>query len=216
MTATRTRARGLASVHADIARYYTDTVKAHGPTPAGVDWACERTQQMRFIQLLRICKLETPLSLNDIGCGYGALAGFLRTRHPRAAVDYWGVDVSGAMIAHARRQHSPPSRFSVSHVSPRVADYSVASGIFNVKLDQPQRVWTGFIEATLADMRANSRKGFAFNMLAPMPGGIQGKTELYCTSPQPWIDHCERALGTRVEIAGDYGMREFTILATPR
>ena len=81
-----------------------------------------------------------PFSLNDIGCGYGALLSYLKKRHRRASIDYLGVDLSAAMITHAKRLFGdrPLTTFEAACHGTRVADYSVASGIFNVKLDQPR------------------------------------------------------------------------------
>ena len=65
--------RNLATVHAGISDYYTGKIKKFGATPLGMDWTCVPTQQVRFIQLLKLCDFTAPFSLNDLGCGYGAL-----------------------------------------------------------------------------------------------------------------------------------------------
>src|SRR5438105_10572428 len=119
----------LDAVCADIARYYTGKIAAHGPTARGVDWACTPTQELRFVQLLKICDFAGPISLNDIGCGWGALLGFLR-QHKPSEVDYLGVDVSALMISEARRLWAGHAKadFAVGRASPRAADYCIASG----------------------------------------------------------------------------------------
>ena len=208
---------GLVAVHAAIARYYTDTVQTHGATPHGVDWTCVPTQELRFVQLLKLCDFTAPFSLNDLGCGYGALLAFLAKRHRGCKVDYLGVDLSGAMIAQAhdlwakRRR----TRFLVSHASPRSADYSLASGIFNVRLDPSAARWTRFIATTLEQLHATSRRGFAVNFLAPLPRGITGTPALYRAPPGLWRRYCEQTLGAEVEVLTGYGMREFTLLVRP-
>jgi SAM-dependent methyltransferase len=209
--------RALAALREDVARYYSAKVERYGPTPEGVDWTCEPTQQLRFVQLLRLCDFSEPFSLNDLGCGWGALHGFIRQRHRGARVDYAGVDVSAAMIdaARARWANRRQVTFAVGHGCTRIADYSVASGIFNVRIDQPLALWESFIEQVLRDLAAHSRRGFAVNFLNVLPQGVEGKRELYRTPPQPWADFCRRELGARVEVLDSYGMREFTLLARP-
>jgi SAM-dependent methyltransferase len=204
----------LDAVYAGIERYYTAKIAKHGPTPFGVDWESVPAQQLRFVQLLKVCDLSRPLSLNDIGCGWGALLGFLEQR-AAAKVDYVGVDLSPVMIAQARRLWAghPHSSFAVGSASTREADYCVASGIFNVKLSQPTELWTAFVEAALDDMRANSRRGFAINFLAPLEPGAPGTPELYRPAPGIWREYCERRLGASVEVLASYGMREYTLLA---
>lgn len=206
---------GLSDVHSEIALYYTQKIQAHGATPLGVDWPCQPTQELRFVQLLRLCDLTAPFSLNDVGCGYGALLALLARRHPRVAIDYLGVDLSEAMVASAvqrwrKRRHT---RFAVGSSATRPADYSIASGIFNVKLHQPEKAWGDFIRHTLGDMARHSQYGFAVNFLAPLADGEHGKPELYRASPEQWIEYCTREWGAQVELLNNYGMREFTLLA---
>ena len=88
----------------------------------------------------------------------------------------------------------------------------MASGIFNVKLGHPARVWTHFIRTTLVEMHATSRRGFAVNFLAPGAPGQPAVAELYRTAPESWVSFCERSTGGSVEVLSDYGMREFTLL----
>ncbi len=206
--------QNLPHLHADVERYYTQKVLTHGATALGVDWTCQPTQELRFVQLLKLCNFRQPFSLNDVGCGYGALLAFLAKRHRGANVDYLGTDLSPAMIAQAKpsRRSSIRSQFVVTGAIPRVADYSVASGIFNVRLEQSLACWTFFVEQMLTAMHAASRLGFAVNFLAPLGPGMQGISELYRTSPEVWVHYCERQFNARVELASAYGMSEFTLL----
>ncbi|MDP1884924.1 trans-aconitate 2-methyltransferase [Polaromonas sp.] len=204
----------LVQVHSGIERYYSQKVLAHGATALGVDWTCQPTQELRFVQILKLCDFRQPFSLNDVGCGYGALLAFLAKRHRGAKVDYLGTDLSQAMIDQAKPSPRPSirSQFVVTGGIPRVADYSVASGIFNVKLNQPTARWTLFIQQMLAGMHAASRLGFAVNFLAPPGPDMQAIPELYRVSPDVWIRHCERQFGAKVELVEGYGMREFTLI----
>ncbi len=204
----------LADTYASVARYYSAKMLRHGPTPRGVDWTCTATQELRFVQLLRICGSSTRFSLNDFGCGYGAVLAFLEKRHQRADVDYLGLDLSATMVRRAQRQWNrrADTRFVAGATSPRTADYSIASGICNVKLSEPLDRWTGFIARTLADMAATSRRGFAANFLAPRDREDEAEPELYRSVPAPWIGYCERTLGGSVELVTGYGLREFTLL----
>jgi SAM-dependent methyltransferase len=206
--------RSLIHLHADVERYYTQKVLMYGATAPGVDWTCRPTQELRFVQLLKLCDFRLPFSLNDVGCGYGALLSFLAKRHRGAKVDYLGTDLSQAMIDQVKPSRRPSirSRFVVASSIPRVADYSVASGIFNVRLQQSTACWTLFVEQMLTAMHAASRLGFAVNFLAPVGSGMQDIPELYRTSPEVWMHYCERQFNAKVELARDYGMCEFTLL----
>lgn len=214
MTASLSAGEGLAELYRDIDQYYSEKIQAHGATPLGVAWPCQPTQELRFVQLLRVWEAQTSFSLNDLGCGYGALLAFLARRHRRKKIDYLGLDLSAPMIAEARRLWGkrPDTEFLVAHASPRVADYSLASGIFNVKLNQSEALWTHFVETTLTAMRAASRRGFAVNFLAPLAPGETAQAELYRTPPGLWQSYCEESFQAQVEVLQGYGMREFTLL----
>ena len=207
--------RCLADVYAGIERYYSARVAKYGATPPGVDWTCMPTQELRFVQLLKLCDFAEPFSLNDLGCGYGALLAYLARSHARANVDYLGIDLSAAMIRRARRlwRNHDQATFVVANDSRRIADYSVASGIFNVILDQPVRLWQHFVATTLSRMHATSRRGFAVNFMTRPARGKAARPGLYCISPEPWIRYCEQKLGAKVELITEYGLREFTLLA---
>ena len=207
----------LSDVYSNIEAYYSARVAKYGATPLGVDWSCQATQSFRFVHLLRICDFSAPFSLNDIGCGYGALATFLAMRYPESTIDYLGLDLSRTMIRRARRRFSSPGqRFVVGAASPRIADYSVASGVMNVNCGFSRSIWEGFVATTLREMRRASRRGFSVNFLADAThagmSAVPSVESLYRTSPEPWIRYCERELRCCVETVDNYGMNEFTLL----
>jgi SAM-dependent methyltransferase len=211
-------AQSIESVCEIIENYYTARISKYGATPLGVDWTCIATQELRFVQLLKICQLTASFSLNDLGCGYGALIAYLSKRHADAGIDYLGVDLSAAMISNARRlySHRPSTRFSVGRTCSRAADYSVGSGIFNVRLNQDFETWECFIAQTLLDMKADSRRGFSVNFMLPDASPDVPNEVLYRTTPERWTEFCEDRLDCRVETITNYGLREFTLLARPR
>ena len=197
-----------------VERYYSAKVLTYGPTPLGVDWSCVPTQEMRFVQLLKVCDFDGPLRLNDIGCGYGALLAFLGKRHRRKTIDYLGLDISPAMVAQAKKRwkHRANAAFEVASCGFRLADYAVASGIFNVKLSQPLALWEQMVARMLHDMHACSQRGFAVNFLAPLPDGVPQVAELYRVPPEVWSGYCQQTLGAQVEVVTGYGLREYTLL----
>jgi SAM-dependent methyltransferase len=205
-------------VYSGVEAYYGARVTKYGATPRGVDWSCQATQWLRFVQLLRICDFEAPFALNDVGCGYGALCAFLDLRYPDSRVDYLGVDLSRAMVSRAQRRfRRPDRRFVVGKASPRLADYSVASGIMNVNVGNSRPVWEYLVAAVLQDMRRTSRRGFSVNFMSDVVAASDAPdkslaTRLYRTSPARWIPYCEKVLGCSVETLDNYGMGEFTLL----
>ena len=203
----------LARIHASVDAYYSSKVESFGATPRGVDWTCEATQKLRFVQLLRHCDTTSRASINDLGCGYGALLAFCRERAPAWQLDYLGIDLSGAMVraAQATWHDEAGVRFVQGTRSPRVADYSIASGIFNVCGAIERDGWEGFIRTTLRAMKASTRRAVAVNFMAPPASGPSAPSQLYRTRAAPWIEFCEDELGARTTLIGHYGLREFTL-----
>lgn len=66
------------------------------------------------------------------------------------------------MITHAERRFGAwhGVRFAVGERCDRVADYTVASGIFNVQLGRPRAAWEALIETTLHEMFEASARGW--------------------------------------------------------
>lgn len=197
-----------------VGGYYTGKVNEFGPTPWGVDWTCELTQNLRFIQLLKVCGRRRRFSINDLGCGYGALFSFLEKRYGSGTPDYVGIDVSPAMIDHAIRLwcHYTPARFQVSSRFSRAADFSIASGVFNVHLGFDETRWEEFVQETLIELRRASRQGFAVNFMRIPAEGLTPLPGLYRTTPERWVGFCQTEFGAEVTVLRDYGLREFTLL----
>jgi trans-aconitate methyltransferase len=208
----------LDQIAGDVTDYYASALAQHGATPRGVDWSCKPTQELRFVQLLRLCSFRVALSLNDVGCGYGALRGFLHRRHRLAKIDYLGVDLSEAMVDSARSRwgHVPQTRFETAGASMRMADYSLASGLFNVRLHHSDADWEQWVAHTLQSLHTSSQLGFAVNFLAPAQPGEASPQALYRPAIEQWKSFCESELQSSVEPITGYGMREYTLLVRRR
>jgi SAM-dependent methyltransferase len=194
-----------------VEHYYSGKVGEHGPTPQGADWRDESTQHLRFAQLLSVSEGKGPFRLNDYGCGYGALAGYLR--HEGYRVSYRGYDISEPMLAAARAAHDglDDVSFTNSEAELQPADYTVASGIFNVKLDAEEDRWRDYVLRTLDRLSELSTRGFAFNMLTSYSDPELMRPDLYYPDPAFVFDHCKRRYSRHVALLHDYGLWEFTV-----
>jgi SAM-dependent methyltransferase len=201
------------SILRDVERYYTGKFEEHGPTPQGVDWNSSESQELRFAQLLRVAEGVTgAFSLNDFGCGYAALVAYMDSR--RREVLYCGFDLSTEMLAYARAayEHRPLVRFVRQAADLPIADYTVASGIFNVKLENDDEAWTRYVLETVAQIAATCSKGFAFNMLTAYSDPHRMRGDLFYGDPRFFFDHCKREYSRNVALLHDYGLYEFTLI----
>jgi SAM-dependent methyltransferase len=196
----------------EVADYYSAKLAEHGETPRGVDWNGEESQTLRFAQLAKIIQSPSTFSLNDLGCGYGALFDYLMSVSQNFI--YHGCDVSSDMInaAHTRYTNHPNAHFVVASEPPEVADYSIASGIFNVRLGRNDVEWQEYLEATLEVLNQKSNQGFAFNCLTSYSDADKKRDYLYYADPNGLFDLCKRRYSRHVALLHDYGLYEFTIL----
>jgi SAM-dependent methyltransferase len=200
------------SIREQVKDYYERKLRMHGPTPAGVDWNSVQSQELRFAQFERLWRHEPEASVLDYGCGYGALASFLRAQGHRG--EYVGFDLSEEMIGVARREAEavPACRFTACRSEVTPCDYVVASGVFNVKQDVTDEGWRSFVDATVADLASLASRGFAFNALTEYSDADRRRADLYYANPLYWFDHCKRTYGQAVALLHDYPLWEFTII----
>ncbi|VVE84724.1 class I SAM-dependent methyltransferase [Pandoraea sputorum] len=196
----------------EVATYYSGKLAEHGETPRGVDWNSEAGQTARFTQLVKLLPPQDDFLIQDIGCGYGALYEFLSTRYDTFA--YRGIDVSEAMLrsARARLGTAKNIEFKATLDKGDFADFSVASGIFNVKLNRSDEEWRDYVEQTLERMAETSRKGFAFNCLTSYSDAEYMRADLFYADPCRLFDFCKRKFSRNVALLHDYELYEFTIL----
>ena len=199
-------------IYGDVAKYFSSTLISQGITPLGVGWNGEESQIKRFEQLCKIINTTSSFSINDLGCGYGALFDFLAERYN--SFSYMGFDVSERMIqtASLRYKNEGQVKFFISAKPEQIADYGVASGIFNLSFGCSVVEWFIHLETTLDTLNDTSRFGFVFNCLTSYSDVEKMRDDLYYADPCQLFDLCKRRYSKNVALLHDYGLYDFTIL----
>ena len=192
-----------------VQEYYDEKLKTHGATARGVDWKSPESQELRFAQLVRLIDHTRPFTINDFGCGYGALIDYLE--NCGLQFQYSGFDISSEMIARARELHAGAS-FVSDKAQLSEADYTLASGIFNVRLTTGDAEWKSYMLDVLDTMNSLSKSGFAFNALTKYSDAEFMRSDLYYADPLFFFDHCKTNYSRFVTLLHDYPLYEFTIL----
>lgn len=194
--------------------YFSEKLEEFGATAKGVDYNGEQAQQIRFAELVKIIEPANPFSVIDYGCGYGAMFEFLHGRGWQ--FDYYGVDLIEKMViaGRARYKEFPNAHFTSDEKELPVADYLVAAGIFNIKLEAPYKEWQEFTCKTLQRMNDLCSKGFSFNMLTKYSDAdrMAQRPDLFYGDPLFFFDLCKREFSRNVALLHDYGLYDFTIL----
>lgn len=193
-------------------QYYEGTLRAHGATPAGMDWNSLASQELRFRQLARLWEDEPRAGVVDYGCGYAALATYLRERAHQGA--YVGFDLGPEMIEAARAhvRGLPECRVTSNHGDLQALDYAVASGVLNVKQGADDADWAAYVHETIADLSSLGTRGFGFNALTLYSDVEKRRPDLHYADPLALFDHCKRTYSRFVTLLHDYPLYEFTIL----
>ena len=194
-----------------VKSYFDRRIQEHGASPRGADWNGEESQNTRFDQLLKV--IETPaFSILDYGCGYGALADYIVQKGFHA--EYHGFDILESAIEMAQKIHAgkPNMTFTVDRENLPVCDYTVASGIFNVRGEQSFEDWTNYVISVLHHFDGLSRKGFASNFLTKYSDADRMRADLYYADPLYLFDYCKRNFSKNVALLHDYHIYDFTII----
>jgi hypothetical protein len=115
-------------------------------------------------------------------------------------------------VAEQRYAEFRQARFISSSKPDQIADYGIASGIFNVRLGRNDAEWSQYLQLTLDLINETSRDGFAFNCLTSYSDKDKMRNYLYYADPCQLFDLCKRRYSRQVSLLHDYGLYEFTIL----
>lgn len=198
------------SILNQVSNYYTSKVEQFGATSKGVDWNGEESQYQRFQQLSNVIS-EPNSTVLDYGCGYGEYINFLRNLNIDCT--YYGVDISPKMIEVAKGKFKKlKENFKTSTEDLPKIDYSIASGLFNVRNTIPDSDWILYIKKELIKLNNISTKGFAFNALTSYSDKEYMKDYLYYANPLELFDFCKKNFSRNVALLHDYELYEFTII----
>jgi len=199
---------------APIAALYSLRLRECGPGARGVYWKTAEGQRLRFEVLLGVVDIEDDrggVTVNDLGCGYGAFFEFLAERPLMRNGTYYGYDISEDMVrAATRRIRDPRARFAQCLRATETADYSFVSGTYNMKLDETDREWSAYVEESLRDLWSMTTKGLAFNMLCAS-GKTRKESDLYYADWKVFRDFCASELSPHVTVMRGYPLDEWTI-----
>ena len=199
-------------MRSDVASYYASKLAVHGPTPRGVDWNGRASHELRHRQFLRLLDGATDASILDLGCGFGDFLRFLRAQGHRGP--FIGYDVAPEMIGEALRLHGQGAdrQWRVGAKPAESTDFAIASGIFNVKGDEPTETWARHLRDTIDVLAQAGQGGFAFNVLSLSSDPDRRAAHLYYADAIEILSHCLSRYGRSVALLQDYGLYEFTVI----
>lgn len=207
----RTKSEQFAASFNGVSQFFSNQIKKHGACAKGVDWRDEASQELRFKRLLANLPIQNGSSMNDLGCGYGALKEYIDLN--KFDLKYHGFDISAEMIDAARKRFHSESSFTMLSESDALpeADFGVCSGIFNLRLEIDDNDWRDYIYRTIHKLNQSSRVGFSFNMLTSYSDHDKMRPDLYYSDPAEFFDYAKKKLSRFVTLDHGYNLYEFTL-----
>jgi SAM-dependent methyltransferase len=197
-----------------IAALYSKNLIDYGRGPKSVGWKDEASQRLRFEKLAGVIDMKTGsegVSVNDLGCGYGAMFQYLDQMPSLRLTRYYGYDISEEMLAEAKQFVADPrTEFIKSPRATHKADYSFVSGTFHVKQEASDELWTDYIKEMLIHLADMSKRGFAYNAITTYVDWKQ--EDLYYADPFLFFDFCKRNISRYVSLLHDYPLFEWTMI----
>lgn len=185
-----------------------------GVSAKSVGWPTEASQLLRFQKLSEVMSdlaEAEKVTVNDLGCGYGAMFDYLDA-YPRISLDkFYGYDISPEML-HAARTQVSDSRavwLDKSKLETK-ADFSFASGIFNVRFETDTEKWEVYVKEMLDNLNEFSAHGFAFNILSTYVDWQE--PHLYYADPMSYFHYCKQRYSKKIALLHDYPLYEWTLL----
>lgn len=186
-----------ASYERQINRAYRNRLADRGKTAQGVFWRSESSQIARFDALLSLVHQiapQMPVSIADIGCGYGAMLDFIKSTPAYAQTAYHGVDINPAMIT-ACHQKFPADQnlFSTGNTPRKMVDFCVFSGTFNLTHSDDAALWTDYIFSCLERCMNKARYGLVLNLLCAPRSTIT--KQIFYADRAAFIRRAEASIG---------------------
>lgn len=187
----------FASYERQLNRAYRNRLASKGSTAQGVFWRSQSSQFARFDALLSLVhqlRARKPVSIADIGCGYGAMLDFINTSSSFRHIEYWGVDINRAMIdaCHKKFPHQT-SIFSVGNKPQSMVDFCLFSGTFNLTHIDDPTMWNNYIFSALDQCMKHARYGLILNLLCAPEAKIQ--KQIFYANRADFIQRAEVHLG---------------------
>ena len=195
------------------ARFFGDSFLLKGPTPKGVDWGTEFSQDERLRVLMKLVPDEdVNYSLGDVGSGYGRLVELLGDRKFHS---YTGYEISSDLYEYARLKFAPDPRirFKLNENFSDVCehDYILMSGLFNKKFGMADSEFLDYIKTSLTLLSRKSKKGLAVNFLSSFSDLDKRREDLHYANPMDLFDFVKSTLTPEVSLLHDYGLWDFTL-----
>jgi len=158
-----------------LVKVYKRNISRFGYSPLGVFWNSKESQYSRFrflISLIEEYSNKKKVGIADVGCGYGELFVFLKTR--KIIYDYKGYDINSEIISFCNNRFSK-KLFFVSEFPKEICDFCIISGTYNYAVIDNISLWENYILHNLVKCFEMCDQGIAINFQISKSKKIKNK-----------------------------------------
>lgn len=198
--------------------HYSEKFAEFGATAKGVDWGREEDVRLRYEKMLAVVRqgyveVNEPVTLLDVGCGYGGLLGYAQKSKPTLSLQYSGIDVAANMISWGK-EHFDQAEFIEGDflqfdLDERKFNFIVCNGILTQKLDTGLMDMDRFAKKLIRKMFDSCNIGIAFNVMSSYVNFYA--PNLYYKHPSEMLSYCLSEISQRVMLDHSYGLYEYTL-----
>ena len=199
----------------NISALYGSNLDSLGAHVTALGWKSVEEQNLRFDKLTGCIPKGRSISIIDYGCGFADLVPYILKSGQFHLSNYQGSEINPAIRKIAAE------RFSRWNVNGEIVDsksgfmssnWAIVSGTFNVKLDVAHDRWENNVKDRLRILFSLVDEGLSFNSLSSYVDWQEGA--LFYANPLTFFDFCKRELSSKVHLAHDYPLYEWTITVT--
>ena len=177
---------------------YESQFLLYGALPEGVHWVGSKRQSLRFQLLLKTILDHSNIgekSIADVGCGYGALAEYIKHNVDNKGLQYFGYDISDQLISHCNKNINYRwTDFKVRKSPHKTVDYCVMSGTYNLAMTSSVQQWEDYVFECLDDCWKQTRKLMIFNLQISKVAYIS-KGDIYYANQRKTLSKCISMFG---------------------
>ncbi|RJQ60606.1 MAG: class I SAM-dependent methyltransferase [Stygiobacter sp.] len=209
---------GNLDINTVLIKHYEKCYQEFGVNPKASEWSDPNHLQLRYLTMMKIIKdANIPVSILDVGCGFGFLLDFLIEKGFNIK-NYVGIDVAPSVLDAAKKRH-PGFNFINSDINdPDLElpcfDYVLTNGMFNLKLNINSDYMSNFFYKTINNMFRFCNVGIAFNVMSTH---VNFKNDnLFYQDPVSVLSYCLKEMSRFTCLHHDYPLYEyFTFVYKP-
>jgi trans-aconitate methyltransferase len=182
-----------------IANAYNKSFKKHGALPEASFWYSGLRQQVRFDiiskEIDKISKND-PISICDLGCGYGAYSEYISKKTTPRVARYIGIDLSKQVIRHCNENISHTwAEFKQGSEPTQMVDFTIMSGTFNYAVTKSVDAWENYIFRCLEKCWLKTQQAIIFNLQITHQKKTVVENKIYFAEPLRTKKLCESKFG---------------------